>query len=83
MGEKGNWQEELGGFVSRNINDTRYIAKMLVDCVNFELSKDKGKKETKVQGISGSLTYYLRKKIFDYSSPFLLPGDLGESDPEV
>lgn len=56
-------QEVVQGFINRNINDTRYASKVVLN----ELDRFFKDKDTKVKVINGSMTSQLRKKTLEYN----------------
>lgn len=54
-------QEVLKGFIARNLNDTRYASRVVLNALQgFVKSKDEG---TKIKVINGAITSQLRQKI--------------------
>jgi CRISPR-associated endonuclease Csn1 len=56
--------EETEGFKERNLNDTRYITRVLANHIrdNMEFEKNKFTSDKKVKSVNGPVTAYIRKR---------------------
>ncbi|WP_033160006.1 type II CRISPR RNA-guided endonuclease Cas9 [Mycoplasmoides alvi] len=66
---KGNLEEELLGFVSRQLNDTRYISREFIKYLKMFFSQSIKWKSNKiiVHAVNGAITTYARRNLFKES----------------
>ncbi|OYD26793.1 CRISPR-associated Csn1 family endonuclease [Mycoplasma testudineum] len=66
-----NLDEESLGFIDRNLVDTRYIARVTLNALQyyFEKRKEIHGYRAKLKTTTGGMTSFLRKRIYEFSNP--------------